>query len=157
MPYEHPPLKTTAQLIERYGNPVLNQAKFEATWMMSYILPDSVHKAIPCLPAHIYMNRDIVVSVEITLDKLIETGLHREIKTWDGCFNVRQQRGSTSISRHSWGIALDINAAWNKLNGETNWTEDFLNVWREIGWICGADFHTRKDAMHFENTSINAW
>lgn len=155
--FQHPPLKTTEDLIERYGNPVTDTAAFEAKWMITYILQNSVHNAIPTLPRHLYLNKDIVARLEVTLNSLIEKGLHREIKTYDGCFNVRSQRGSTTISRHAFGIALDLNATWNPLHGAISWTQDFLNVWRNIGWICGADFHTRTDAMHFENSAANSW
>ena len=157
MEYKHPPLKTTSELLARYGNPLTSQLKFERTWMMTYVLLPGVHSAIPCLPLHIYMNKDIVMRFENTLNSLIEARLHTEIKTWDGCFNPRKQRGSSTISRHAFGVAIDINAAWNKLNGEVNWSEDFLNVWRNAGWICGADFHSRKDGMHFENSAASVW
>lgn len=158
MSYQHPPLKTTSELIARYGNPVTDTATFEAAWMKVYILQDNVHTAIPVLPNHIYVNKDIVARLEITLNTLIEKGLHREIKTWDGCFNVRSQRNAPeTISRHAFGIAIDLNSTWNPLNGAISWTEDFLNVWRNTGWICGADFHTRVDAMHFENSAASAW
>lgn len=156
--FQHPPLKTTIQLIERYGNPIIHTHEFESKWMIMYVLSDNIHKAIPVFPAHIYMNKDIVEPFENTCNYLIEKGLHREIKTWDGCFNVRAQRGTTTaISRHSFGIALDINASWNALYGTVNWSEEFLNVWRNTGWICGADFHSRIDGMHFERTAANSW
>lgn len=155
--YNHPPLKTTAQLIARYGNPFTDQQKFESDWMVVYVLPLDIHTRIPVLPPHIYVNRDIIQRFEATLYALIAANLYQEIRTWDGCFNVRRQRGSTTISRHAFGIALDINSAWNKLNGAISWSEDFLNVWRNTGWICGADFHTRIDAMHFEQSAVGSW
>lgn len=155
--YNHPPLKTTAQLLARYGNPVANQKLFEKNWMVLIVVPQDIHTEIPCLPLHLYLNKDIVMPLLKTYRDLISADLHHEIKTWDGCFNVRAQRGSTVISRHSFGIAVDENAAWNKLYGQVSWTEDFLNVWRNSGWICGADFHSRTDGMHMEWTAADSW
>ena len=156
-PYNHPAMKTTAQLIARYGNPNTNPSAFEAKWMQVFVLPDNIHNSIPVLPSHLYMNKDIIGKFEDTMNKLITQGLHREIKTYDGCFNIRNQIGSKTISRHSFGIAIDLNAAWNPLNGGCSWSNEFLNVWRGLEWICGADFHSRSDAMHFEATAYNAF
>lgn len=157
MAYQHPAMKTTGELLARYGNPFTDQKAFEDKWMVLYILPEKIHKAINALPLHIYMNKDITDLFEFVLNELITAGLHTEIRTFDGCFNVRRQRGSSLISRHSWGVALDLNAGWNKLHKPSTWTEGFLNVWRNAGWICGADFHTRKDPMHYELTAATAW
>jgi hypothetical protein len=42
------------------------------------------------------------------------------IDLFGGCVNIRKMRGSTSKwSRHSWGIAIDIDPARNGL--KTNW------------------------------------
>lgn len=153
--FEHPPMKTTAELLARYGNPTINQKLFEKNWMVLWDNP--YHLQIPHLPAKIYVNKDITVRLEKTLAALILANVHNEIKSFDGCFVVRSQRGSSSISRHSFGIALDINAAWNPLYGKITWSEQFLNIWRNNGWICGADFHSRKDGMHFEQTAASSW
>jgi len=97
------------------------------------------------------------------LDQLARKKLMAEIKTWDGLFNVRYQRDSrTKLSRHSWGLAIDMNAAWNPLvkvtsanraalrKANVKWSERFLQVWRDNGFECGADWMDRLDGMHFE-------
>jgi hypothetical protein len=109
------------------------------------------------------MNRLLEDPLDEVMRELIKTGLIAEIKTWDGLFNVRYQRGSrTKLSRHSWGLAIDMNAAWNPLVKVTpatraalrkkhvKWTEPFLKVWRDNGFECGADWKDRLDGMHFE-------
>ena len=156
---------TTAQLIAKYGNPVTDTAAFEAKWMTVWVMPDEIHTQIPHLPKAIYLNRDIIVKTEAVLRALIATGVHTEIKTWDGCFVVRKQRGSTSISSHAFGISFDENAAWNPFRirkKETDdqwelirsqivqWSPTFLQVWRDAGWFCGADWIQRIDGMHFQ-------
>lgn len=155
--YQHPPMKTAAELLARYGNPINNPKTFAAKWITMWKIPDDIHTAIPHLPFHFEINKDIQKPLEDTLRKLISLRLHVEIKTYDGCWVIRNQRGSASISRHAWGIALDLNQADNPLYGKTSWSQTFLNVWRNNGWVCGADFHSRKDAMHFEYSSATAW
>lgn len=46
------------------------------------------------------------------------------IDLYGGCINVRQMRGGTEWSRHSWGIALDLDPARNTLH-ETKKTARF--------------------------------
>lgn len=157
VPFNHPAMKTAAQLLARYGNPMVNQAAFEKKWMTLWDIPQEINDAIKALPNKLYCNKDIVARLEKTFRDLIKANLHSEIKTFDGCFVVRKQRGANSISRHSWGVAVDLNAAWNPLNGKVTWSNAFLNIWRNNGWICGADFRSRKDGMHFENTAATAW
>jgi len=156
----------TVQLTAIYGNPNLDRATFEKKWMILWDIPQDINNVIKVIPNKIYCNKVIVPSLEKVLRTLISKGLHTEIKTWDGCFNIRTQRNSTAISRHSWAIAIDMNAAWNPLItikdptkydairlAKMTWTEPFLQVWRDNNWVCGADWKTRLDGMHFEFTN----
>jgi hypothetical protein len=143
-------MKKTDDLIQQLGNPLTRQEAFEKRWMILWTVPEDIHVAIPVLKAQIYINRIIAEPLEKTLRQLITEGYHKEIKTFDGCFNVRAARGLTSLSRHAFGLALDMNAETNPLFGEVTWSEGFLNVWRDNNWTCGADWTRRKDGMHFQ-------
>lgn len=158
---------TTQQLIAKFGNPTTDQLRFERTWMVLWVVPSDIRSAIPALPARIYLNKQIQPHLERTLRALIAKGLHKQIQTYDGCFVVRKQRGSNAISRHSFGIAIDLNAAWNplvrnvtaatrkKLRAEkVTWSEEFLQVWRDNGWNCGADWVNSLDGMHFQYDNV---
>lgn len=155
--FNHPVMKTGAELLARYGNPITNPKDFIKKWILLWTVPADIKAAIPCLPFHFEINKDIKAPLEKTYRDLIAEGLHKEIVHYDGCFVIRSQRGSKSISRHSWGLAIDENAAQNPLNGKVSWSEAFLNVWRKNLWICGADFHSRKDGMHMEWTASSVW
>ena len=81
-----------------------------------------------------------------------------EIKTYDGCWNVRKKRGLQSLSIHAFGMAIDLNASHNPLGltqaqckekGLIPFTEKFLSVARNYV-DCGADWKTRPDGMHFQ-------
>lgn len=144
---------TTKDLVAKFGNPVDDHVTFENKWMTVFAptsKPDHV-------PSKIYVNKLIVPSLTIIFKKLVDTGLANEIKTWDGCFCVRNQRGSTSISLHSFGLAIDINASWEGLNKnptpdqrKTKWSDAFIKVWKDNGFEWGGDFSKRFDPMHFE-------
>jgi hypothetical protein len=84
---------------------------------------------------------------------IIDRGLIDELKTWDGCFNVRKKRGLKSMSLHSWGIAIDINATWNGLGKEPTMSNRLVKCFTDCGFEWGGTW-TRKDGMHFQLRSI---
>jgi peptidoglycan hydrolase-like protein with peptidoglycan-binding domain len=78
------------------------------------------------------------------------------VETWNGSFNARYIRGSTTrLSNHSWGTAFDINARWNRLGtvpalvGETGSVRELVKLANKHGFYWGGHFR-RKDGMHFE-------
>lgn len=99
--------------------------------------------------ASVYCNKDLSKPLVDTLELLHIKGLLNEIRTFDGCFNVRDTRGVPGrASMHAWGMAIDFNAQTNKLGCEPSWSKEFLDTMRKMGWCVGADFH-RQDGMHF--------
>ena len=57
---------------------------------------------------------------KIHIEILSHYGLQRiqelEIDVFGGCYNFRKMRGGSDWSRHSWGIAEDLNPVKNSLN-----------------------------------------
>lgn len=151
-------MNTPDKLLAKYGNP-LDRETFEPKWMKNVFLPDWL---LPIFPINafnsrpvtkIYMHRDFEAPFFKVMRELLDTGLIKELLTYDGCFVIRFQRGSKILSIHSWGLAIDFNAKWNPLGGKVNFSKAFLEVWRRNGWVCGADFgNGRQDGMHFEWT-----
>jgi hypothetical protein len=150
-------------LVKYFGDPTKDQLGFERRHMTFWDTPEHIEKAIPSIPKRMYVNKEIVNPLAAVLEELVSTGLAREIRTYDGCFNVRKMRTGKAMSRHSFGIALDFNAAWNPLVAtvppqswakiravRVTWSEAFLDVWRKHGWTCGADWKQPLDGMHFE-------
>ena len=101
----------------------------------------------------IYCNKDLVEPLKKAFENLIKTGFIKELKTWDGCFNIRKKRGLTSLSLHSWGLAIDVNAAWNGLNKEPQLSKGFVKCFTDAGFTWGGTW-ARKDGMHFELSKI---
>ena len=72
-----------------------------------------------------------------------------------GSFNYRSIRGATStLSNHSSGTAIDINAADHPLGAEgtvpSNMHSKIGAKARSLGLKWGGDYNGRKDEMHFE-------
>lgn len=144
----------TQNCLRVYGDP--STKAFAANWLVRHPLPPTVIPRFPpygsVRPTAIYMNKYATSALDAVLLELLTTGLIGELKTYDGCTNIRKKRGIDEYSIHSWGLAIDFNALQNPLGGPTRFSQAFLNVWRKHGWDCGADWKGRKDPMHFQYT-----
>lgn len=149
---------------KKWGNPlnVANEGKYMVLWKV----PKYIRKSIPTIPQRIYCNYEMMVILECAFLNIIDNGLEKEVKTWDGCFNVRPVRGyekrfekllkegnietaMTLLSLHAWGCAIDINAAWNGLGKEPSMNKELVKCFTDAGFDWGGNFK-RKDGMHFQ-------
>ena len=136
---------TSAQALKKYGDPS------KESNMILWDVPGFLE--IGVIPKKIYCNKDIVEPLAKAFQALISTGHVNELKTWDGCFNIRKKRGLASMSLHSWGIAIDVNAVWNGLNKEPVLSPGFVKCFTDAGFDWGGTW-TRKDGMHFQLSKI---
>jgi hypothetical protein len=68
-----------------------------------------------------------------------------------GGWNYRNVRGSSRLSQHAYGTAIDINAAANRLgSARTNMPKETSALARKWGLSWGLEWRGRKDPMHFE-------
>ena len=84
---------------------------------------------------------------------LIKTNYVTELLTWDGCFNIRQKRGAVTKSLHSWGVAIDVNAAWNPMGKAPTLSAGFVKCFTDAGFTWGGTW-SKPDGMHFQLKTI---
>lgn len=75
------------------------------------------------------------------------------IDQFDGCFNFRGKRGDpSSLSMHSYAIALDFSAARNPFRSQhTDLPAEFIKAWQDEGAEWGGNWSPRsRDPMHFQ-------
>lgn len=137
---------TSSQCLKKYGQPTLKNK-----WMVLWDVPS--HLEIGLIPKKIYCNKDLVKPLTKAFENLINRGFVNEIKTWDGCFNIRLMRGLPSMSLHSWGIAIDMNAFENGLGVEPKFSAGFVKCFTDAGFDWGGTWR-RKDGMHFQLSKI---
>lgn len=132
---------TSAICLSKFGDPVKENN------MAMWDVPSELE--IGAIPKRIYCNKALVPHLEKAFRNLIDRKLVTELKTWDGCFNIRKKRGSTSTSLHSWGIAIDVNAAWNAMGKTPTLSPEFVQCFKDAGFDWGGDWKT-PDGMHFQ-------
>jgi hypothetical protein len=93
-------LLTHLECLERYGDPTKEGAM--VLWDVPQLLEIGV------IPKRIYCNRDMVEPLGNAFAALIVSGAVNELRTWDGCFNIRNKRNGGTPSLHSWGVAAVV-------------------------------------------------
>lgn len=148
---------TSQQALKKYGDPSLleTQQKTMSVWLVPQKLLDAfAHVRFSAVgtigfPKKIFCNNDFRPFLEKALNNVVDRGLSNEMKTWDGCFMIRQKRGLSSFSMHSWALAVDINAFENQLNQVPKLSPEFVKCFTDAGLVWGGTWQ-RKDGMHFE-------
>jgi D-alanyl-D-alanine carboxypeptidase len=138
---------TSKQCLAKYGDPYTNEGKFMVLWDV----PPNLE--LGHIPKKIYCNHDLIHPLTLALNNVISRGLVSQIKTWDGCFNRRQKRGGTSMSLHSWGIAIDINAAWNQFGKTPTMSPELVKCFTDAGFDWGGTWK-KPDGMHLQLAGI---
>lgn len=136
----------------------------EANFMTMWDVPTELE--IRELPNRVYCNKLMVEPLSAAFRDLIKTGAVAELKTWDGCYNPRPIRGyekeferymlakdyinaAKFASLHYWGLAVDVNAPWNKLHMKPTLPPMFVECFTKNGFDWGGNF-SRLDGMHFQ-------
>jgi hypothetical protein len=149
---------STEKAIKKYGIP-----NVEGTYLTTITLPYPMRIAWDTkvtttkLRCHkLIADKVLAVFKEILavygLPKIQELG----IDLFGGCFNFRKMRGGSDWSKHSWGIAIDLDPARNKLK-ETSKTARFarpeykqmIDIFEKHGFLSLGRLHN-YDWMHFE-------
>jgi hypothetical protein len=138
---------TSQQCLRKYGEPSASNP-----CMVLWDVPTELEIGI--IPKKIYCNRDLVLPLKNAFENLIERGFVNELKTYDGCFNIRKKRGLNSMSLHSWGIAIDVNAFENGLGKQPKLSAGFVKCFTDANFDWGGNWTSRFDGMHFQLASI---
>jgi len=137
---------TSQDCLKKYGEP-----SEDNNCMTVWDVP--THLEIGMIPKKIYCNKDMVVPLSHAFTNLIQRKLVSELKTWDGCFNIRKKRGQSTMSLHSWGIAVDVNAFANCFGCVPKLSASFVKCFTDAGFDWGGTW-TKPDGMHFQLKTI---
>lgn len=96
-----------------------------------------------------YCNKLLIPMFQKVYKGIVDAKLEKELKTFDGCWNVRKIRGGNNLSTHSWAISVDHNAAENALGANPKMDDRIVAIFENVGFYWGGHFR-RKDGMHFQ-------
>jgi hypothetical protein len=147
---------STTEIIAKYGSPGPSNLvvidlpfTFKINWAK-----DVVANKMQC-------HRLVADSLRAILTEILEAyGPEQidklQINDFGGCYNFRKMRGGSDWSRHSWGIAIDLDPDRNQLT----WGRDkaafakpeyrqMIEIFYKHGWI-GLGPEENRDWMHFQ-------
>lgn len=132
---------TSTKCIELFGDP---RKELD---MVLWKLPEDL--IFDNLPRKIYLNKRLINPLSQALHEIKIKGLEDQIKTYDGCFNIRNMKAGNRYSLHSWGIAIDINAAWNGYSKIPTMSKELVECFTNNGFDWGGEWKI-PDGMHFQ-------
>ncbi len=91
----------------------------------------------------------ILDSLRGAMEELQQSNLGFLIETFDGCYNPRFIGGTRSLSRHAWGVAVDLNYAANPTGQVTVQDPRLVSIMERWGFTWGGNWLV-PDAAHFE-------
>ncbi len=153
---------TQAQIKKRFGEFALRPRsdgrgfvpddRWEHQWL-------ATQEHVPQLGA-VTCNREVLPALVAAMREVTGDGLGSTVHTADyqvegGCWNPSVVPFSGgSISRHAWGIAVDINVDANDLGTLPRQDPRLVAIMRKHGFAWGGDW-LRPDGMHFEYVGAN--
>lgn len=140
-----------AQIKERFGEfayrPGSDQGfEIDPAWLAEHI----VTAEVPLLGT-MHCHRAIVPLVIGAMQELVDRGLGHLVDpaTFRGCFNPRFIAGRRDLSRHAWGVALDINWGSNPTGLASAQDPRLVETMDRWGFTSGHDWLV-PDPGHFE-------
>ncbi len=138
-------------LVAAYGKPWDDVNAFWQEWGAACKLPPELARLTR--RGVVWVHKDLVAPLSAALEDVCDAGLASKIKTYHGCYNVRKVRGSaTQRSTHTWGLAVDFNAATNGLGMKPTMDPGVVEAFTSRGFVWGGKFR-RKDGMHFQRVT----
>jgi hypothetical protein len=143
---------TVADAVGVYRYTVLSGGHIapDRAWVGEHITTE----AVPILGA-VTCNKVIFPQLKAALQEIIDRGLADKIhpEQYAGCYYPRFIAGTTTLSNHAFGLALDINAVENQRGTVGLIDRGVVQVFQKWGFTWGGVWHY-TDPMHFELNSI---
>ena len=155
------PHDDTASLIAFYGDPSVNNTAWQEANLVPVVPPYQMfggdnddgtspvkdiyfHKL--CAPNLLASLTDIWNYYGKDDAKIHAIGMHR----FSGAYNYRPIRGSTRLSEHAFGAAIDFDAENEAMNYQhkSNMAQPVIDAFKASGAFWGGDYRTRQDPMH---------
>jgi hypothetical protein len=148
----------------RHGDAVLPQVRFKELFGEfaaqpegGFLRPDPRWVAenirttqLPIL-GEVSCHKKVIPLLRNAFEEIARRGLGDLIHGFAGCYSARfsNRDPEATLSHHSWGVAIDINASENPLGAEPNLDLEIVAVLEDWGFTWGGRWLV-PDGMHFE-------
>jgi hypothetical protein len=143
---------TVADAVGTFNYTVLGGGRIapDPAWVASHIATGTV----PILGT-VTCNKLIFPQLEAALREIQDRGLADEIHPdeYAGCYYPRFIAGTTSLSNHSFGLALDFNVPGNQRGTVGEMNREVVAIFKKWGFAWGGDWRF-TDPMHFEMNAV---
>ena len=122
----------------------------DPAWVASHIATQTV----PILGS-VTCNKLLFPQLRAALQEIVDVGLADKIHPdeYAGCYNARFIAGTTTLSNHSFGLALDLNVPGNLRGTVGEMDRTVVSIFQRWGFTWGGDWRY-TDPMHFEMNSV---
>jgi hypothetical protein len=145
---------TIADAVGTYRYTVLGGGRIapDPGWAASHITTE----AVPILGT-VTCNKLIFPQLRAALEEVAVRGLADKIHPGEyaGCYYPRFIAGSTTLSNHAFGLALDLNVPGNQRGTVGEMDRSVVAIFKSWGFAWGGDWHY-TDPMHFEMNRLVA-
>jgi D-alanyl-D-alanine carboxypeptidase len=100
-------------------------------------------------------HREIFPQLRAALEEVISRGLAGELHPdeYAGCYYPRFIAGTTTLSNHSFGLAMDFNVPGNQRGTVGEMDRGVVAIFKKWGFAWGGDWNY-TDPMHFELSAV---
>jgi hypothetical protein len=139
---------TTAQAVGAFSYTVLTGGHIapQGSWVTSHISTETMPIIGPMT-----CNTLLFPQLRAALEEVEARGLASAIHPgqYGGCYVPRFIAGTTTLSNHAFGLALDLNVAENQRGTVGRINRDVVSIFERWGFTWGGTWHY-TDPMHFE-------
>ncbi|WP_243058382.1 M15 family metallopeptidase [Nocardioides sp. SR21] len=143
---------TIADAVGTYRYSVLSGGRIapDPAWVREHI----VTAPVPIL-GNVTCNKLLIPQLRAALEDVVAQGLADKIHPDDyaGCYNPRFIAGSTTLSNHAFGLAVDLNVAGNERGTVGEIDRGVVAIFEHWGFTWGGDW-AYTDPMHFEMNQL---
>lgn len=143
---------SVARSVGTFSYTVLDHGRIQpdAAWAAANIRTERV----PILGA-VTCHRVLLPQLRAALTEVVSRGLAAEIHPdeYAGCYYPRYIAGTTQLSLHSFGIALDLNVPGNQRGTVGEIDRTVVAIFKKWGFAWGGDW-AWTDPMHFELSAL---
>lgn len=154
-------LLTEEEVVRTYGDPRLAleaDGQVSGAWQQEHLATFSLDRVLPLSwggsVSHVTCHRLVAPELNQMFRRLAALPTAWEaIHDYGGCFMFRRNaQNPRALSRHAWGIAMDLDVKENPLGGRGTMSPQLIMAFYDIGWYWGGWF-SHPDPMHFEKAA----